>query len=236
MLVDKTEWKESWFKNLELYLSKPPRTANFILSLINRDVKTILELGAGSCRDSLMLSRAGFDVIASDFEPATVELLKNRFKEEKIKIEIIDTFKINKENKSIDLIFHNGLFVLFSNQQIVNALIEQSRVAKRYILFLVHNSGNNTLINQYTVNKDKDRIYEIRFFSKKEINNLILESGIKVKKVKYLKFGGVADTFYDQTIKGIKNPFYFIAERLAPLFYRFQRMDKTERIACLIEL
>ena len=72
MLTEKTEWQDSWLKNLEIYLSKPPRTANFVKHILRGKVSSVLELGAGSCRDSRALSHEGYDVIASDFEPRTV--------------------------------------------------------------------------------------------------------------------------------------------------------------------
>ena len=236
MLTEKTEWQDSWLKNLEIYLSKPPRTANFVKHILRGKVSSVLELGAGSCRDSRALSHEGYDVIASDFEPRTVEMLKNRFSKEKLKIETIDTFNIIKETNSFDLVFHNGLFILFDDEQIKKAIKEQARVAEKYVLILVHNKENEALKKFYKENKHKDRIYEIRFFAKQELESLILASGIVFKKIRFLNFGGFADTFYDQKVKGIKNPFKRFAATLAPMFYRFQKESNTERIACLIEL
>jgi ubiquinone/menaquinone biosynthesis C-methylase UbiE len=236
MLTEKGDWKKSWEKNIDNYLAKPPRTANFINYLLSNVINSILELGAGSCRDSIALSKFGYNVTASDFEQNTIELLKKKLQLSKVSLEVIDTFNISKDDNSVDLIFHNGLFVLFDDNQIKQALIEQARVARKYILILVHNGLNRDLVADYKMKINQNKIYDIRFFSQDELENLIKQSGIPFKEIMFYKFGGFADTFYDKKVKGVKNLFFSISSKLAPMFYRFQSNAKTERIACLIKL
>ena len=230
-------WSKSWKQHLEKYLNTTPRAGIFIKNYF-RDIKSILEIAGGSCRDSRYLAYNGYEVTGSDFDENTLNYLqKERFLNDKLKYSKEDAFSLSFKENSFDLIFHNGFFVLFNDEDISQMLKEQERVSRKYIVIFVHNIENIKLANDFAKKSKEDDLYDIRFFSKDEIKNIVKDSGIKYKDIKILKFGGFVDAFYRKKLKKtIPNIIYPFSSFLIPKLYQLQRWEKTERICCIIRL
>jgi len=231
-------WEESWMKHLEEYLNAIPRAGIFLENYFE-NVSSILEIAGGSCRDSRYLANNGYKAIGSDFDEKTLQYLEEkRFPNDKLKYSKEDAFHLTFKEKTFDLIFHNGFFIYFHNNDIYEMLKEQERVAKKYIIIFVQNKENKKLVEIFKNKSEEDDLYKIRFFEKDEIVTIIRKSGIKYKSIKVKKFGGVVDRFYNS--KSIKKVFpnilYPFSKFLVPRLYQLQSWKNSERICCIVEL
>ena len=232
--MDKNDWAESWKKHLSEYSSGIPRTGIFIKSYV-KGIKKSLELGCGSARDSIMLALKGMDVTASDYEPSLIEALKEMHKDKNVVFSVVDAFDTQFKPDFFDLVFHNGLYVLFNDNEIVSMLKEHARISAKYLLILVHNEKNKRQKDIFAKKAESDPVYNIKFFEISNLKNLLQLSDLKFKKVKFYKFGGKYDIFFNKKIKGIPNFLYPLREKIIPKLYQIQRWERTERIACLIK-
>ncbi len=237
-MLDKKGWAESWIKHLDGYLAGPPRTGAFVKQIVGRRIESALELGCGSSRDSIFLARSGFKCTATDYEDQAVERLKQRFSCETLEYRQADATDLPFQAKSFDLVFHNGLFILFEDDEVLSAMIrEHCRVARKYFLAIVHNGENQELRQRFSRLASQDPIYDIRFFTRDILLDLALSAGLVASQVRFLKFGGLADVAYRPRLKQrFSNPFVSVAHRFAPALYQMQSWNRTERIACLITL
>ncbi|MCL2073549.1 MAG: class I SAM-dependent methyltransferase [Marinilabiliaceae bacterium] len=233
--MEKQEWAEIWTNHLPCYSGGVPRAGIYIKTFL-KGLKSSLEVGCGSARDSIYLSTKKIKAIASDYEPKLISILQENHKNELVDFQVVDAFMMPFDDKSFDLVFHNGLFVYFDDNDIVKLIHEQVRIASKYILIMVHNKHNIKQQNTFAKNAKTDSLYNIRFFDIESLEKVINLSGIKYKSIKYCKFGGKADMFWMKKLKGIPNFIYLFRNFLIPRLYRFQSWKITERIACIIEL
>lgn len=232
--MDKKEWSKSWEARLSEYSSGIPRTGIFIKSYL-KHIKTSLELGCGSARDSIMLSSKGLEVTASDYEPTLINALKDINKDKNVVFSVVDASKTGFKDNSYDLVFHNGLFIYFNDNEIVSMLKEHSRISAKYLLIIVHNGKNQRQKDIFAKKGETDPVYNISFFDVERLKKLLQLSEVKNKSVKFYKFGGKADILYGKKIKSLPNFLYPFREKIIPRLYQFQRWEKTERIACLVK-
>lgn len=234
--ADKLFWSEAWARHIEEYLSAPPRCGYWLASLFPRNM-SVLEIAAGSFRDCRYLFTIGFDARGCDFDRKTIEYLHTKYPSSMPPLFCEDAFAFSFDDKSFDLSFSNGFWVLFKeNEKIISLLHEQARITRKFIISLVHNAENKPLVDSFQLQSIQDPLYDIRFFSRKELFNLISTSNIHIKSITLCKFGGRVDIFLNKKIKRYLNPIYPIAKYIVPRLYKFQSWKCTERIACIIEL
>ena len=231
-------WQNSWKTHLDIYLKANPRTGIFIKSVLGNSINSALEIACGSGRDSRYLAMHGYEIVASDFERNTINYLKKNLPHNNLSYRVADAYDLPFEDDSFDLVFHNGFFICFKdNENIYKLLKEQERVSRRYILFLVHNRLNFNLVEQFRSLSKKDGLYDIRFFEPNELENIIKNSNINYKNISIFKFGGYYDCLYARRLfKYIPNIVYPIRNNIIPNLYKKQNWDQTERIACLVEI
>jgi len=235
--LNKDDWYESWKIHLEQYLKAPPRTGIYIHAHFPR-INSSLEIACGSSRDSIYLAKKQVGATASDYEYRVIDELKKRFIHRKLKYQQADAFELPFNDNAFDMVFHNGFFVLFeNNQDIKTMIVEQARVSRKYVLFFVHNKRNRDLVRQFGKLAPNDSIYDIRFFEPNEIERIASEANIDRCSLKILKFGGKCDLLYSKQLKRfILNIAYPWRTVVIPRLYEMQKWEKTERIGCLIEL
>jgi len=230
-------WSQAWQRHIKNYLTSPPRTGYWVKTFFPDKNWRFLEIGGGSCRDSLYLANQGFKVIGTDFEESPLEYLRSHFPDAPIQLQCEDAFALSFSDKSLDVSFHNGLWVCFEDDQnLIKLFKEQVRVTKKYVVIIVHNAQNTQMVQSFKEKSKHDSLYNIRFFTFHEVKELIKKSGVPVKKISIKKFGGFFDKFYSLSEKKRKWLSFFPFESLVPHLYYFQRWKNTERIACLIEL
>ena len=236
-MTNETYWGEEWQRRLQSYLSGPPRLGRLIEHRLGDQVTTTLELGAGSSRDTIYLASAGYRCVASDFSEATMAEVSARFASERLRFSVDDSRSLGFADDEFDLVFHNGLLVCFeSDDDIRRILQEQHRVASRYMMIVVHNAENPGLVAEYARLGQTESLYQIRFFSRVDIQDALTAAGVGYQGIQFLKCGGPTDLLYAERLKSIPNPLHRWAGSLAPRAYSLQPWSRTERIACLVEL
>jgi hypothetical protein len=196
-----------------------------------------LEVAGGSCRDSRYLHSVGIDAVGSDYDTKTIAYLEERFRGDGFLMKREDAFAFGFEGKSFDTTFSNGFWVLFDDDEKIRSLIrEQARITRRYLVALVHNAQNSGLQATFMRGALEDRLYNIRFFEPAELAKLVESAGVRYRSLTIEKFGGRADAFLRERVKGIPNVLRRFGPALSPQLYALQRWKRTERVACVLEL
>ncbi len=229
-------WTEAWQRHLDTYLKAPPRAGYWLERRFGRKISA-LELAGGSCRDSRYLATRGVNAIGTDFDQKTLAYLQQKFPNSPLDLRREDAFALNFPDRSVDLSFSNGFWILFTdNAKLILLAREQARVTRKWMVIIVHNAMNSNLRKTFAECASKDPLYDIRFFEPQEVGNLIRSSGISFKSISLEKFGGGVDLFYHSRLKGVPNPVAAVAPGLVPHLYSLQGWASTERIACVVEL
>ena len=113
----------------------------------------------GSGRDSVYLARQGHQVVATDLDGETLVELQKRFEMTRWPSHPLMPLRSSFPTTSFDVVFHNGLWVLFEDDAFIHRLmVEQARVAKRYAVIMVHNALNPTLVKQFKKGAETDEL------------------------------------------------------------------------------
>ena len=239
-MINNELWPNLWRQYLDQYLSKPARTGIWIDAHFGKKASSCLELGCGSGRDAMYLAQRGHRVVGSDLDDVTLAELESRFSNETLNFRVQNASALTFGDNSFDVVYHNGLWVLFDDDDLIKKMLsEQLRVASKYAVILVHNEENGTLRHQFRTRADGgDQLYDIRFFTRRSLVELIQSTGLKYRSLKLMKFGGRFDAFYRKTpIKRVvPNIVWPIRKRVVPRLYQAESWARTERVACVLEL
>jgi hypothetical protein len=171
-LLDPNIWNDKW-DNLFLKYQEDLRHAYYLNALLDTDY-SILEIAAGSFRDMAFLNKLGFDCYGCDFSEHSVQMAKNFFPDFSQKIFYADAKNLNKFNKSYDVTYHNGFWVLFDNNDYILQLYKvQKEITKKLLIFTVHNGHNKVFKNYFNDKMKIDNLYAIRFFEIDEIFKIL---------------------------------------------------------------
>jgi len=101
--------------------------------------KKILEIGAGTGRDSFPLITHGADVVQLDYAENSLRILKRLAEDMQLPATIVggDTFQLPFPDATFDVVFHQGLLEHFRQPQADALLKENIRVLKQGGLLLV---------------------------------------------------------------------------------------------------
>jgi SAM-dependent methyltransferase len=246
--VEKSEsWDSIWKRHLQGYIDAPPRTGIFIHGfLVHRifpeKIKSIMEVGGGSCRDGIYLAKQGYDVICSDKNGFIMDELSAANHLKNLRFEVQDAFLLGQPDRSFSIVFSNGLIVYFNDDNdVVRIIREHVRVSKKCAVIMAHNRANNSLVNKFKRLGSKDPLFNIRFFYAGELVDIVNKAGIRYKKLHVLKFGGIFDALLYEKICGRHNPFHGMAycislNGMMGNLYQYLPWRFVERVACIIEL
>jgi len=96
----------------------------------------VLEVGAGTGRDGIELARAGARVVALDYSPESLRLIKGQLAPgDSVALCCGDAFALPFADGSFDVVFHQGLLEHFRNPG--DLIAENARVLRRGGLLLV---------------------------------------------------------------------------------------------------
>jgi hypothetical protein len=236
-LIQAEFWEGSWARHMEEYLAAPPRCGYWLAARFPDSRLGVLEIAGGSCRDSRYLAERGYDAIGSDFEPRTLDFLARRFPGSPLKLRREDAFALSLPDRSIDLTFHNGFWICFSDDDVLRRLIcEQARVTRQHMVAIVHNTENAENRRIFRERAKTDPLYDVRFFHAEEIEALIRSAGIGFRSLRLYKFGGRIDGLLKRRLRGLPNPLAPFAPAMIPFLYEGQSWPETERIACVVDL
>ncbi len=102
----------------------------------------MLEIGFGSGTTAVLLADLGYRVVAIDVDEVLVERLHDRYSDwirtGRLEVRRADMLALPWQGREFDLAYHQGVLEHFPDEQIVQALREQARVA-RWVIFDVPN-------------------------------------------------------------------------------------------------
>lgn len=229
-VTEKKDWDSQW-SNIFDHYQQDLRHAYYIRAILEEREKKILEIAAGSFRDFGALNKMGLDAYGIDFSNKSVESAKKQFTHLADKISEQDAFNTNFKDESFDFTFHNGLWVYFNDENIMNLLKEQIRISKYRIAVTVHNKHNKQFVEYFDRLKVDDPLYELRFFEVDEITDLLKTS---VKNVKVIPVGKGKKYYEDDLINiGLGDPEYI---RKSFDYHKMNLLDTSERLLCIGEL
>jgi SAM-dependent methyltransferase len=166
-------WSETWSRHFQAYTRTIPRQAYYLSFLLSDAERVLLEIGAGSYRDTARLNRWGRDCTGVDFCPEACTKARAAYPEFAAKLLTMDAFALEFGDKSFDLSFHNGLLIVLDDAAISKLLREQVRVTRKRIVCTVHNALRRDLVQQFAELSARDKLYDIRFFMPDELRELV---------------------------------------------------------------
>ncbi len=135
------DWETFWEakQETEEVYSNAGRVLRHLSRLTSLEGKKVLEIGAGTGRDSFPLVEHGAIVFQLDYAENSLRILKRLADESKYQVSIVggDTFCLPFRDGTFDIIFHQGLLEHFRKPVAENLLRENIRVLKPEGLLLV---------------------------------------------------------------------------------------------------
>jgi ubiquinone/menaquinone biosynthesis C-methylase UbiE len=128
------DWESFWEEKQEI--SQVYSNADRILRNLQRVTdlkgKRILEIGAGTGRDSFPLVQRGGIVYQLDYAEGSLRILKKLAAESNVEVRIVggDAFRLPFRDGAFDVVFHQGLLEHFRSRQAEALLRENVRVLK----------------------------------------------------------------------------------------------------------
>jgi len=126
---EKKHWNDFWAESSDLqevYANDDRIVAN-LEAVLDLSGKRVLEVGAGTGRDSESLARAGAEAWTLDYSEQSLALMSENL-EDQVRIVCGDAFALPVASESFDVVFHQGLLEHFKNPE--DILAENHRVLK----------------------------------------------------------------------------------------------------------
>lgn len=234
MTLDSTAyWNEAWDKYSQLYVNVIPRQAYYLSFLLRDHLRHVvpcesetlkfLELGAGSYRDTAKLNDWGYDCIGLDYSEKAHSIARENYPLHQDKLRCGDALNLDWPDRYFDVSFHNGLFVCFRDDDILEKMMrEQARVTKTAVVCTVHNHDNTTLKNNFRRLAKNETLYDIRFFTPAEMHALMDPF---CSRIDVVPFG---NGLFDLLLSGMRQR--HLASWLFRASYKMWNRSKCERL------
>lgn len=226
-------WNAVWDKYFDHY-QQDPRHAYYINAFLNDDEDKILEIAAGSFRDFNALNNAGRNCYAFDYSEYAVNKAKKLFPQYQDKISLQNAFSTTYRDKEFDFTYHNGFWVCFDDEQILQLAKEQIRITKKLFAFTLHNGHNQEFIRYFDTLKKNDKLYDIRFFTMDDVYKITDELGIKRENIRIYPVGKYKKFYEDALILSGKTDAETIRKCIEE--QKFDTLEKSERLLCIVQL
>ena len=230
MLKTTQDWNREWDLWFDHY-QQDKRHAYYINAVLEDEVDSVLEIAAGSFRDTNTLNILGRNCYGIDFSQSAVSKAKELFPSIASKITMGDAMKLPYEDKFFEASFHNGFWVLLSKEQIKQSLLELIRCTKKTIIATVHNRHNEQFYNYFEKQKLTDPLFDIRFFTKDELIDIMKPH---CKEIKIIPVGKRKMYYEDDLINiGLYDAKYLRKEFE---FHKENLIECSERLMCIGKL
>lgn len=180
-------WESYWkgHANLEQTYSTGNRLAREILADGDVAGKRVLEVGAGSGRDSLTLARAGAVTIVLDYSPASLKLVQDQARRQELPILLVraDALAMPFREGAIDVVFHQGLLEHFRDPRPL--LRENARIVApggRVVVDVPQTFHLYTLMKQGLILVNRWFAGWETQFTPHELERLLRETGLVVRR------------------------------------------------------
>jgi ubiquinone/menaquinone biosynthesis C-methylase UbiE len=185
-----SEWNAEWQKWFAIYSKGNPRLGKWIKASYPIHNARILEIAAGSGRESRYLAKYSKEATCVDFSPEAVFHLGKSGLPNNMSVAQADAFELNFPDQHFDLTFHKGFWILFSeNSDIEKLLAEQFRVTKKTMLAIVQNGLNLKQVAEAHKKAEYDPLFMFRFFEPNELLNLSKKTLGEKASVRIRKYG-----------------------------------------------
>lgn len=221
------DWDQKWAEIFDHY-QQDIRHAHYVRALLRPDEDRILEIAAGSFRDVAALCRRGVDGEGMDFSKESVLRAQAAYPEYSARFHQMSAFSMPVPDKSFDVTYHNGFWVLFPDEEIRALAAEQARITRKRMIVTVHNKHNSQFLGYFDRMKKADPLYDIRFFGTKEISTL-LEA--VCTDIEIIPVGKQKRRWEDWLIK--KNWTHPTLLRWCLKMQRMSFLDNSERLLCI---
>ncbi len=225
-----SSWNEKWEDIFNNY-QNDARHAHYIHSVLEEGENHILEIAAGSFRDVATLCKQGIECEGMDFSTTSVKMAKQYFPDISEKIHEASAFLMPFKDNYFDLSYHNGFWVLFSDEKIKELAKEQARISRKRIIATVHNAHNKQFVDYFSSKKENDPLYDIRFFEQEEIIELM---STVAKNISIIPVGKGKKYHEDNLIaQGITDP------KLLKKYFTdsgLRYLESSERLLCIGEV
>ncbi|MCG8411254.1 MAG: class I SAM-dependent methyltransferase [Bacteroidales bacterium] len=229
-ILNSKDWDFQW-ENIFDHYQQDMRHAFYINAILNPNDKEILELGAGSFRDIVMLNKLGISCSGIDYSDIAIKFAQEKYPDLKNKIIRDNIFKMNFKDNSFDLSYHNGLIGYYKNNDILSIFKEQARVSSKRIVATVHNKHNIGFFEYFEKLKKKDSLYDLRFFEVDEMQELLRDV---CSNVVIIPVGKRKEYYEDYLIKiGLNDP---KSIKKSFDYHGMDLLNESERLMCIGEL
>jgi ubiquinone/menaquinone biosynthesis C-methylase UbiE len=137
----KSNWEDFWKSKTDVQevYSNAGRILRNLRAVTDLKGKIVLEVGAGTGRDSFGLVTLGAEVVQLDYVESSLAIIRSLSKKEGIRVHIVqgDAFSLPFPAFTFDVVFHQGLLEHFRENEAQRILSENVRVLKRGGLLLV---------------------------------------------------------------------------------------------------
>jgi len=182
----RAHWEKFWQdrEQIEAVYSNEERIYLNLIKVTEIKGKKILEIGAGSGRDSLQLAHENAMVYVLDYSPQALQIIKklNGRNDNQVHLIQADAFQIPMPDETLDIVFHQGLMEHFKNP--LPLLNEHFRVLKPGGLLLVDVPQRYhiyTLIKHFLIFFNKWFAGWETEFSIKQLKKLVIQSGFTIR-------------------------------------------------------
>lgn len=182
----KTNWDEFWRKkqNVSDVYANSDRIRRYLNRAIDLKGKRVLEIGAGTGRDSFYMTDDGCQIYLLDYSMNSLKII-NELRNGIDAAHCIgaDAFRLPFPDASFDVVFHQGLLEHFRKPQAFKLLLENSRILKTGGLLLVDVPQRYhvyTIIKHVLISINAWFAGWEREFSLRELERIYGELGIRV--------------------------------------------------------
>ena len=131
----KANWENFWESRSDVHdvYSNADRILRNLTAVTTLGGKSVLEVGAGTGRDSLGLVKLGAEVFLLDYAASSLAIIRTLSKQEGIRAHLVqgNAFALPFPDLAFDVVFHQGLLEHFRAEDARRLLSENVRVLKQ---------------------------------------------------------------------------------------------------------
>ena len=180
-------WESYWrsHANLEQTYSTGGRLAREIQGDGPVRGRRLLEVGAGSGRDTLALAREGAAAVVVDYSPMSLELVQRQANEQGARVALVraDALAMPFRDGAFDVVFHQGLLEHFRDPRpLMNECARVVARGGRMVVDVPQTFHPYTLMKQTLIALDRWFAGWERQFTPKELEREVLSTGLRVRR------------------------------------------------------
>jgi len=203
-------WEKNFLSKPEMFGLGPSKAAvNTLATFKKKNIKKIVELGAGLGRDTIFFAKNSINIEALDYSPTAIKIINKKVSENKlsnlVSAKIFDVRKkLPFEDNSIEACFSHMLYCMaLSNFDLKNLNNEVLRILKPggINIYTVRNTGDADYKSGSHIEED---LYEndgfiVHFFSKEKVRKIT--NGFNVINIESFEEGTFPRKLFKVTLK-----------------------------------